>query len=523
MVLNYFLPFCIVLIVIALLMQWLFLRKLHSQSSLLETLLREELRLGRSELRENFESLYRQNTDQRTMLSQQFIELTRNNEEKLSQSIQLLSKLTDTMRTDTLRMQTQISELLSQRLGEMASSLALFGSQQETRLDNMRQDFSRFSTSLQEQFEALQQRLTEDARKSRQELVSLQQHFSQALHQQLLMISQRSEEQLQQVQHVLQEQLRALRTENGQHLESMRTTVDEKLHTTLNTRLDASFKLVSERLEQVQRGLGEMQQLATGVGDLKRLLTNIKTRGNWGEVQFESILEQTLTPEQYGRQVCIAPDRTDCVDFAVRLPGRESTKDAVCWLPIDVKFPREDYERLLEAEEHGDSEKIKSCGMQLERAIRVQAQSISTKYIVQPYTTDFAVMFLPTEGLYAEAIRRVGLVDALQREFRIVLAGPTTVTALLNSLQMGFRTLAIEKRSSEVWGLLGGVKNELGKFAGILEKAEKQISTVSRSIGDASRKTRTIERRLRSVESLPLNTTPEEDRDCHPEEILSDA
>jgi len=281
----------------------------------------------------------------------------------------------------------------------------------------------------------------------------------------------------------------------------MRETVDEKLQSTLTTRLDSSFKLVSERLEQVQRGLGEMQQLATGVGDLKRVLTNVKSRGGWGEVQLDNILEQTLTGEQYARSVRVRPDSAEAVDFAVRLPGR-AADDTPLWLPIDCKFPREDYERLLDAQDLADPELVRSTGAALERAIRIQAKSICEKYVVPPHTTDFAVMFLPTEGLYAEVIRRAGLTDALQREHRIVVAGPTTITALLSSLQMGFRTLAIEQRSSEVWSLLGAVKSEFGKFAGILERAEKQINTVGRSLGDASRKTRTIERRLRGVESL---------------------
>jgi len=269
----------------------------------------------------------------------------------------------------------------------------------------------------------------------------------------------------------------------------------------LSTRLDSSFKLVSERLEQVQRGLGEMQQLATGVGDLKRVLTNVKNRGSWGEVQLDNILEQTLTIEQYGRGVRVRPDSGETVDFAVRLPGR-GHEDTPVWLPIDSKFPREDYEKLLDAQELGDQEAVRVAGVQLERAIRIQAKSICDKYVAPPHTTDFAVMFLPTESLYAETIRRPGLMDSLQRDCRVIVAGPSTITALLNSLQMGFRTLAIEKRSSEVWGVLAAVKSEFGKFAGILEKAEKQISTVGKSLGEASRKTRTIARRLRGVESL---------------------
>jgi DNA recombination protein RmuC len=280
----------------------------------------------------------------------------------------------------------------------------------------------------------------------------------------------------------------------------MRATVDEKLQSTLETRLGESFRLVSERLEQVQRGLGEMQQLATGVGDLKRVLSNVKTRGTFGETQLGALLEQMLTIEQYETNCVTVPGSSDRVEFAIKLPGTQDGQPIR--LPIDAKFPREDYERLLDAQDQADPELVRTTGLQLERAIRIQAKSISDKYVVPPHTTDFAVMFLPTEGLYAEVIRRAGLTDALQREHRIVVAGPTTVTALLNSLQMGFRTLAIEQRSSEVWSLLGAVKSEFGKFAGILEKAEKQINTVGKSLGDASRKTRTIERRLRGVESL---------------------
>ena len=245
-----------------------------------------------------------------------------------------------------------------------------------------------------------------------------------------------------------------------------------------------------------------MQQLATGVGDLKRVLTNVKNRGGWGEVQLENILEQVLVAEQYAREVRVRPDSAEAVDFAIRLPGRRDD-DAPVWLPVDCKFPREDYERLLDAQEQGDVEAVRNSGNQLERAIRVQAKSISEKYVVPPHTTDFAVMFLPTEGLYAETIRRPGLVDALQREFRIVVAGPTTFTALLNSLQMGFRTLAIEQRSSEVWKLLGAVKTEFGKFATVLEKTHGQLNTVQNSIKQAGVRTRAIERQLRSVESLP--------------------
>jgi len=391
-----------------------------------------------------------------------------------------------------------------QRQGRSELREQLEGSarQQDARLEIFARQLGELSTRTDQRLDLLRDALGEDARRAREEAALAQQRFAEQLGQRLTELTQRNELRIGEMRATLEKQLQALQADNAGKLEQMRATVDEKLQTTLNTRLDASFKLVSERLEQVQRGLGEMQQLATGVGDLKRVLTNVKTRGGWGEVQLDNILEQTLTQDQYGRSVRVRPDSGEVVDFAVRLPGRGVDDDTPVWLPIDCKFPREDYERLLDAHEQGDQELVLTTGVQLERAIRVQAKSIGDKYIVPPHTTDFAVMFLPTEGLYAEVIRRPGLVDLLQREHRVVVAGPTTVTALLNSLQMGFRTLAIEKRSSEVWSVLGAVKSEFGKFAGILEKAEKQIHTVGKSLGDASRKTRTIERKLRGVESL---------------------
>jgi DNA recombination protein RmuC len=389
------------------------------------------------------------------------------------------------------------------RLGrsELREQLEGLGRQQDARLETFARALTDLSTRTDQRLDQLRDALGEDARKGREESGLAQQRLSESLGLRLQEMSQRSEQRMGEMRGTLDQQLQSLQRDNAEKLDQMRVTVDEKLQTTLEARLGASFQLVSERLEQVQRGLGEMQQLATGVGDLKRVLTNVKHRGGWGEVQLEAILEQTLTQEQYARGVKVRPDSGEMVDIAVRLPGRGGD-DVPVWLPIDSKFPSEDYERLLDAQEQGDVEGVRVQGAQLERAIRIQARSINDKYIVPPHTTDFAVMFLPTEGLYAEVIRRPGLVDLLQREHRVVVAGPTTVTALLNSLQMGFRTLAIEQRSSEVWNLLGAVKSEFGKFAGILEKAEKQISTVGRSLGEASRKTRTIERRLRGVESL---------------------
>ncbi len=384
---------------------------------------------------------------------------------------------------------------------ELREQLEGLGRQQDARLESFARALTDLSTRTDQRLDLLRDALNDDARKAREESTGAQQRLGDSLGQRLQDLIQRNEQRIGEMRGTLEQQLQTLQRDNAEKLDQMRVTVDEKLQSTLEARLGASFQLVSDRLEQVQRGLGEMQQLATGVGDLKRVLTNVKHRGGWGEVQLEAILEQTLTQDQYARGVKVRPDSGEMVDIAVRLPGR-SPDDVPVWLPIDSKFPSEDYERLLDAQEQGDVEGVRQQGAQLERAIRIQAKSISDKYIVPPHTTDFAVMFLPTEGLYAEVIRRPGLVDLLQREHRVVVAGPTTVTALLNSLQMGFRTLAIEQRSSEVWVLLGAVKSEFGKFAGILEKAEKQISTVGRSLGEASRKTRNIERRLRGVESL---------------------
>jgi len=357
---------------------------------------------------------------------------------------------------------------------------------------------------LREQLATLRATSLEEARHARQESAEQQQRFAENQSARLNELTASNEQRIGEMRATLEQQLHRLQQDNTAKLEQMRQTVDEKLQSTLNTRLDASFKLVSERLEQVQRGLGEMQQLASGVGDLKRVLSNVKTRGNWGEVQLDRILDEILTAEQYAHGVAVRPGSSERVDFAIRLPGRGAT-DAPTWLPIDAKFPREDYERLLDAEDAGDGERIKTASAQLERAIRIQARSIADKYIAPPHTTDFALLFLPTEGLYAQILRRAGLTDALQREYRVVVAGPTTVTALLNSLQMGFRTLAIEQRSSEVWQVLGAVKTEFGKFATVLEKASSQLGTVQNSIQQAGVRTRAIERQLRGVEALPTD------------------
>ncbi|MBR4360129.1 MAG: DNA recombination protein RmuC [Clostridia bacterium] len=290
-----------------------------------------------------------------------------------------------------------------------------------------------------------------------------------------------------------------LREENGKKLEEMRQTVDEKLHATLDKRLGESFSLVNERLEQVYKGLGEMQNLASGVGDLKKVLTNVKNRGVWGEMQLGALLSQVLSPGQYDENVAVVPGSSQRVEFAVKLPGQG---EGTVYLPIDSKFPIEDYDRLLTAYDSGDQAMIATASAALQTALKVEAKRIADKYIAPPHTTDFAIMFLPIEGLYAEALRARGLTEEMQEKYRVVTAGPTTLNALLTSLQVGFRTLAIEQRSGEVWQLLSAVKTEFGKFSGLLEATEKKLHAAAESIESASRKTRTIERRLRQVEAL---------------------
>lgn len=386
--------------------------------------------------------------------------------------IDKLSSRLDALKDNNERIERALREEQRAGRGELAKSFEGFATRMNRELDTM-------GTQQRERLESFARRLGE--------------------------LSQGNDKRLGEIRGTLEAQLKELREGNSKELDRMRATVDEKLQKTLETRLGQSFKQVSERLEAVQRGLGEMQNLATGVGDLKRVLTNVKTRGTFGEVQLGALLEQILTPEQYGTNVATVPNSRERVEFAIRMPGHKDESEVL--LPIDAKFPREDYERLLDAQEVADTEAAEGAARALEVRIRQEAKRIRDKYIAPPHTTDFAILFLPTEGLYAEVIRRPGLFERLQQNYHVSVAGPTTLTAVLNALQMGFRTLAIQKRSSEVWELLGAVKNEFGKFAGILEKAERQIGTVGKSIGEAGRKTRTIERRLRSVESLNDDAT----------------
>lgn len=303
----------------------------------------------------------------------------------------------------------------------------------------------------------------------------------------------------------LSEGMEKLQKENAEKLEKMRQTVDEKLHETLNKRLGESFSLVNERLEQVYKGLGEMQTLASGVGDLKKVLTNVKTRGIWGEVQLGSLLEQMLAPGQYAENVQVIPHSRERVEYAVMLPGHEEGRPV--YLPIDAKFPVEAYERLLLATEQGNAQQVSACAGELTQSIRTEAKRIAGKYIAAPHTTDFAVMFLPTEGLYAEALRSRGLMDELQQQYHILVAGPSTLAALLSSLQLGFKTLAIEQRSAEVWQLLGAVKTEFARFTDLLDQTQQRLRQAGDTIEKAASKTRAINRRLRAVETLGVSQT----------------
>jgi DNA recombination protein RmuC len=334
-------------------------------------------------------------------------------------------------------------------------------------------------------------------------LAELQRAQLDGVTKQLKELSESSEQSLERVRVTFDQRVKELQEGNEGKLEEMRKTVDEKLHTTLEKRLGESFKLVSDRLEAVQRGLGEMQGLASGVGDLKRVLTNVKVRGTWAEVQLGALLEQILTPSQFARNVQTKEDSREVVEFAIRLPGPKDEPETCVWLPIDSKFPQEDYLRLQDAAERGDSDAVQKATDALVRSIKVQAEAIGSKYLCPPHTTDFAIMFLPTEGLYAEVLRQPALLDDLQHKCHVMVAGPTTLAALLSSLRMGFQTLAIEQQSAEVWKVLSAVKTEFGKFGDVLLKVKKQLNTAANTIGETERRSRAMQRKLRTVESLP--------------------
>ena len=406
------------------------------------------------------------------------------------------------------RPEARIGDLLERALrdeqregrGELREQLEGLSRAQEARIDGFARNLADLSTRTDQRLDVLRDTLTEDARKGRLEASESQQRFADTLGQRLNELTQRNEQRIGEMRATLEDRLKELQADNAQKLEQMRATVDEKLHATLETRLTESFGNVTRMLAQVHQGLGDMNKLAADVGGLQRVLTNVKSRGVFGEVQLAGLLEQVFAPDQYAGNVATVPGSGERVEFAVRFPG--STGDAVVWLPIDAKFPREDYERLLDAQERADADAVKQASDALERAVRKQAQEIR-KYISVPHTTEFAIMFLPTEGLYAEVLRRPGLFEAIQRDLRITIAGPTTLLALLTSLQVGFRTVAIEKRSAEVWNILANAKREFGKFGDVMDSVKTKLDQASKQIDQTGVRTRAIERSLREVESLP--------------------
>lgn len=387
---------------------------------------------------------------------------------------------------------------------ELREQLDSLSRMQETRIEGFGRNLADLSTRTDQRLDLLRDALTEDARKGRLETSESQQRFADALGQRLSELTQRNELRITELRTTLEERLKSLQADNTAKLEQMRQTVDEKLHATLETRLTESFGNVTAMLAQVHQGLGDMTKLAADVGGLQRLLGNVKSRGVFGEVQLAGLLEQVFAPDQYAGNVATVPGSSERVEFAVRFPG--SSQDAVVWLPIDAKFPREDYERLLDAQERADTEAVRAAGDALERAVRKQAQEIR-KYVSVPHTTEFAIMFLPTEGLYAEVLRRPGLFEAMQRDCRITIAGPTTLLALLTSLQVGFRTVAIEKRSAEVWNILASAKREFSKFGDVMESVKNKLEQASKQIDQTGVRTRAIERSLRDVETLPSEGT----------------
>ena len=404
------------------------------------------------------------------------------------------------LRRPEVRLEQALRDEQREGRGELRQQLDSLSSAQEQRIEGFGLRLGDLAARTDQRLDVLREALTEDARKGRIESAELQQRFADALGQRLNELTQRNEQRMGEMRATLEARLKELQADNAARLEQMRQTVDEKLHATLETRLTESFGNVTKMLAQVHQGLGDMNKLAADVGGLQRVLTNVKTRGVFGEVQLAGLLEQVFAPDQYAGNVATVPGSSERVEFAVRFPG--ASGDEAVWLPIDAKFPREDYERLLDAQDRADVDAVKREGDALERAVRKQAQEIR-KYVSAPHTTEFAIMFLPTEGLYAEVLRRPGLFEAIQRDQRITIAGPTTLLALLTSLQVGFRTVAIEKRSAEVWNILASAKREFGKFGDVMDSVKAKLDQASRQIDQTGVRTRAIERSLREVETLP--------------------
>ena len=411
-------------------------------------------------------------------------------------------ELRDQVQTSAQSTRQELGGNFAQFQQTLLAQLTSVATLQNNQIDSFAQQLAKLNEANAQQLESMRQAITVQAQAGREEQSAALKRFGDTLNQTLSTLTESNAQRMAEVRSTLEAKIKDLQNDNGMRLEEMRKTVDEKLHATLEQRLGESFKLVSDRLEKVHQGLGEMQQLAIGVGDLKRVLTNVKTRGTWGEVQLEMLLEQVLTPDQYAKNVETVPGTGARVEFAIKLPGQDDGGLPV-WMPIDAKFPKEQYERLAEAAELADADGVAAAGRELERAVRIEAKTISEKYLAPPLTTDFAILFLPTEGLYAEVMRRPGLADELQRVCRVSIAGPSTLSALLNSLQMGFRTLALEKRSSEVWQVLGAVKTEFGKFGDVLAATKTTLERAAKNIEQAETRTRQMSRKLKSVEALP--------------------
>ena len=425
-------------------------------------------------------------------------EISRNREEASKAAQQSRQEMSTTLKN--------VGDSLDQRLGAMRDTiekrLGLIQEESGKKLDQVRQDSATGIQKSREEATTALKTFNESVGKTITDFVDWQRGQFAGIIEQQTKLTDSNEKRLGEVRTAVEDKLKAIQDDNAKNLEQMRQTVDEKLQGTLDKRLTESFKSVSERLEQVYKGLGEMQTLAVGVGDLKRVLTNVKARGTWGEVQLERMLEEIFNPDQYDKNVA-TKEGGERVEFAIKLPGRGDDKEEIVWLPIDAKFPIEDYQRLQDAEEKGDGNLAEAAAKQLENRIKGCAGDICSKYLNPPMTTDFGILFLPTEGLFAEVIRRPGFPELLQREYKVVVAGPTTLWSILNSFQMGFRTLAIQRRSSEVWNLLAAVKTEFGKYGEVMAKVKKKLEEATNHVDSVGTRTRAIERKLRDVQELP--------------------
>ena len=452
---------------------------------------RQESAEAASRLREELSTAHAQSNKAMTDTLSELGKAQQNSLDQVKKDIRQLTESSD-KRLEELR------NTLERKIKEMQDG-------NEKKLEQMRQESAEAASRLRDELSKAHTQSSKAMTDTLSELGKAQQNSLDQVKKDIRQLTESSDKRLEELRNTLERKIKEMQDGNEKKLEQMRQTVDEKLQSTLEKRLGESFKLVSERLEAVQRGLGDMQNLATGVGDLKRVLTNVKERGTWGEYQLADILSQILTPEQYEKNVRPRPNSNSMVEFAIRLPGADEQGDKPLWLPIDSKFPQEDYQRLLDASESGDTDMVEKSTRALQSTIRSSAKDIANKYIEPPHTTDFAILFLPTEGLYSEVLRQPGMVDELQLKHRVVVAGPTTLSAILNSLRMGFRTLAIEKRSSEVWKILSAVKTEFTKFGDVLDKVKRQLSTASNTLEQTSTRTRVMERTLKQVESLPTD------------------